>query len=123
MKRSTKAVLLSAFVFPGIGHLYLKKFVIGILLSVGAATATYFIVSNAVSKALEIAKKIQSERLSLDVNAIAKLVSEQSPGTVGSSLSISTIALVVFWIVGIVDSYRLGRLVEKDDEVSVYGKT
>ncbi len=123
MKRSTKAVLLSAFVFPGIGHLYLKKFVIGILLSVGAATATYFIVSNAVSKALEIAKKIQSERLSLDVNAIAKLVSEQSPGTVGSSLSISTIALIAFWIVGIVDSYRLGRLVEKDDEVSVYGKT
>lgn len=123
MKRSTKAALLSALVFPGVGHLYLKRYVIGILLSGGAASATYFIVSNAVSKAFEIAEKIQSESLSLDVNAIASLVSEQSHDAVGSSMSIATIALIVFWIIGIVDSYRQGRVEENANEVPVYKKT
>ena len=122
MKRSTKAVLLSALVFPGVGHLYLKRLVIGVLLSGSAASATYFIVSNAVSKALDIAERIQSEGLPTDVNAIALLVSEQSHGVEGSFLGIATIALTVFWIIGIVDSYRLGRIEEKVDEALVHKK-
>jgi TM2 domain-containing membrane protein YozV len=123
VKRSTKAVLLSALVFPGVGHLYLKRFVIGILLSGGAASTTYFIVSSAMSKALDIAETIQREGLSLDANAIALLVSEQSRGAEGSFSSIATIALLVFWIIGIVDSYRLGRIEERVDEALVYKKT
>jgi hypothetical protein len=110
MKRSNKAALLSALVFPGVGHLYLKRFIIGLLLSGGAATATYFIVSNTVSKALDIVEKIQSEGLSVDVNAISLLVTEQSRGAENSYLSFATAALIVFWIIGIVDSYRLGRI-------------
>ncbi len=123
MKRSTKAVLLSAFVFPGIGHLHLKQFAIGILLSGGSACAVYFIVSSAVSKAFEIAEKIQNEGVPLDVDAIASLVSEQSHGAENSSLSIATIALIAFWVIGIVDSYRVGRVVEKVDEAPVDKKT
>ena len=123
MKRSTKAVLLSAFVFPGAGHLYLKQFLIGILLSGGSASALYFIVSSAVSKALEIAETIQSEGVPLDVDAIASLVTEQSRGAESSSLSIATIALIAFWVIGIVDSYRVGRVVERVDETPVDKKT
>jgi len=123
VKRSTKAVLLSAFVFPGAGHLYLKQFLIGILLSGGSASALYFIVSSAVSKALEIAETIQSEGVPLDVDAIASLVTEQSRGAESSSLSIATIALIAFWVIGIVDSYRVGRVVERVDETPVDKKT
>lgn len=119
MKKSTKAVLLSAFVFPGVGHLYLKQFVIGIVLAGGSISALYFIISSAVSKALEIAEKIQSEGVPLDVDAIASLVSEQSHGAESSSLSIATIALIAFWVIGIVHSYRLGRVVEKVDKTPV----
>lgn len=106
MKRSTKAVFLSGFVFPGIGHLYLKRYVRGILLSGGAAAAIYFIVSSAVNTALEVAEKIQSGGVPLDVAAITNLVSQQSPGS-EQSLNIATIVLVALWLIGIVDSYRL----------------
>jgi hypothetical protein len=119
VKKSTKAVLLSAFVFPGVGHLYLKQFVIGIVLAGGSISALYFIISSAVSKALEIAQKIQSEGVPLDVDAIASLVSEQSRGAESSSLSIATIVLIAFWVIGIVHSYRLGRVLEKVDETPV----
>jgi hypothetical protein len=50
-------------------------------------------------------------------------VSEQSRGAENSSLSIATIALIAFWVIGIVDSYRVGRVVEKVDEAPVDKKT
>lgn len=116
MKKSTKAVLLSAFVFPGAGHLYLKQFFFGILLLGGSASAFYFLVSSAVSEALEIVETIQNEGMPPDVDTIASLVSEQSGGAEDSSLSITTIALLAFWVIGIFDSYRVGRRVEKVNE-------
>ena len=123
MKRSTKAVLLSAFVFPGVGHLYLRKFVIGTVLSGGSAGALYYIISSAVSKALEIAETIQSEGVPLDVDAIVSLVTEQSHGAESISLSIATIALIAFWVIGIVDLYRVGRVLEKVDVAPLDKKT
>lgn len=123
MKRSTKAVLLSAFVFPGVGHLYLRQFVIGIVLSGGSAGALYYIISSAVSKALEIAETIQSEGMSLDVEVIVNLVTEQSHGTESISLSIASIALIAFWVIGIVDLYRMGRVLEKIDVAPLDKKT
>ena len=115
MKRSTKAALLSALVFPGVGHLYAKRFSLGLLLAAGSAFALYFIVSSAVSKALPIAERIQREGAPLDAEAIARLVSEQSLGADDSSMSIAAIAFLVFWLVGIFDSYRLGRIAEKHE--------
>ncbi|MGB5716147.1 MAG: hypothetical protein WBN81_03535 [Gammaproteobacteria bacterium] len=123
MKRSTKAVLLSAFVFPGVGHLYLRQFVIGIVLSGGSAGALYYIISSAVSKALEIAETIQSEGVPLDVEVIVSLVTEQSHGAGSISLSIASIALVAFWVIGIVDLYRVGRVLEKVDVAPLDKKT
>ena len=123
MKRSTKAVLLSAFVFPGVGHLYLRQFVIGIVLSGGSAGSLYYIISSAVSKALEIAETIQSEGVPLDVDAIVSLVTEQSHGAESISLSIATIALIAFWVIGIVDLYRVGRVLEKVDVAPLDKKT
>ncbi len=112
MNRSTKAALLSGLVFPGIGHMYLKRYAHGVILSVGAASAAYYIVSVAVKAALEVAEKIQSNGAPLDMGAITELVSLQSSGN-EQSTNIAMIALVGCWIVGITDSYRQGRAQEK----------
>ena len=94
MKRSTKAALLSGLIFPGIGHMYLKRYVHGIILSVGAASAIYFIVSVVVTTELEVAEKIQSEGggVALDMVAITDLVSQQSSGA-EQPMNIATVAL------------------------------
>jgi len=123
VKKSTKAVFLSAFVFPGVGHLYLKQFVIGLLLLGGSASALYFSVSDAVSKALEIAVTMQSEGTPLDVDALTRRVSEQEGGAEGFSLSMTTIALIAFWVIGVFDAYRVGRVVEKSEDAPVDKKT
>jgi uncharacterized membrane protein len=119
VKRSTKAALLSGLIFPGIGHLYLKRYVHGITLCVASAAAIYFIASVAVTTALEVTKKIQSESggVALDMAAIMDLVSQRSSGD-EQSMNIATVALVVCWVIGIVDSYRQGRAQEMVKEVA-----
>jgi TM2 domain-containing membrane protein YozV len=117
MKRSTKAALLSGLVFPGLGHIYLKRYVQGILLVFGAALAMYFVVSTAVHTALDVVEKIEGGGVSLDVKAINDLVSQQSRGT-EQLTNIATIALLAFWVIGIADSYRVGRAQERAKEGS-----
>jgi len=107
-----KAALLSCLVFPGAGHLYLKRFTLGFLLSVGAAVALYFITLNAVQAALKIMQELQRAGAPRDVDAILELLSQQSRSAEASS-RIPIIALAVLWLIGILDSYRVGRALEK----------
>lgn len=115
MKISTKAALLSGLVFPGIGHMYLKQYIHGVILSLGAASAIYFIVSVVVTIALEVSEKIQGGNVPLDMGVITDLVSQQLSGA-ERSMNVVMIGLVVFWVIGVVDSYRQGRAIEKSEE-------
>lgn len=99
-------------VFPGVGHLYLKKYVLGLLLSIAAATATYLIVSSAVQTALEVVENIQGGSIPLEVGAITDLVSQQSR-TSEDSTNIAMFALFTFWVIGILDSFRVGHMLER----------
>jgi len=107
-----KAALLSGLVFPGLGHFYLRRYLHGMALAVGAAVAIYFLVATAVHTALDIVGKIENGTVPLDVTAITDLVTQQSQGT-AQLTSIATIALLAVWLLGIADSYRIGRSQER----------
>lgn len=117
VKNSMKAALLSCLVFPGAGHVYLKRLTLGLLLSVGSAVALYFVVSNAVQAALEVAEQIQEPGAPLGVDAILELVSQQSRRAEESS-RVAIIALFVLWFIGIFDSYRVGRALDNRKKVA-----
>lgn len=110
MNNSMKAALLSAFVFPGAGHFFLKKPIAGAVLVGTAFAALYLIISTAVERALQIAEKIQSGQVQLEVAAIAELVSKQPPGSETQMLNIATAVFFISWLIGIVDSYRVARI-------------
>ena len=109
MKNSMKAALLSAFIFPGLGHIYLKRYISGVALVGASLAGIYYVVSKAVERSLLIVGTIQSGNVPLDVTAITELISKQSTGTEAQLLNISTTAIFIFWIIGIIDSYRIGR--------------
>jgi hypothetical protein len=117
MSKSIKAALLSAFVFPGIGHFFLKKHIPGIVLAGTALMALYFIISNTVERALQIADQIQRGKVQLDVAVITELVSKQPTGTDAEFLNFAWIVLIISWLIGIADSYRVGRVQAKVDAV------
>jgi hypothetical protein len=108
-----KAALLSALVFPGSGHFYLKKNMIGTVLAVAALASLYLLVSNAVERALSITEEIQSGAVPLDVVAITELITRQLGGTEGQVLNFASAVLLISWLIGIVDSYRVGHLQSK----------
>lgn len=116
MKKHTKAALLSAFVFPGLGHMIVKKYVAGGILLALALSSLIFLIADAVQQALELSAKLQSGEVGLDSASISQLLSGQVTGTEALLGNIATLVLVLCWLIGIIDSYRAGRALENQQE-------
>ncbi len=122
MKISTKAALFSCFVFPGAGHFYLKRFATAIFLSFVSAVAIYLITSQAVQVALEVVEEIQGGVVLPDTETISALVKEKLHQSEDVT-NISTISFIILWLVGIFDSYRIGRSLEKNTSTTSNNNT
>ncbi|WP_263322602.1 hypothetical protein [Endozoicomonas sp. Mp262] len=109
MNKSTKAVLLSVFVFPGTGHFFLKKTIPGILLSGTALLALYVLVSNGLHKVQQVVEKIQNSQSQADFALILDVLSKQSTGPDTPFVYIATAVFLIIWFISAVDSYRLGN--------------
>lgn len=112
MKKSTKAALLSGLVFPGVGHLYLKRWLVGIVLAGIAAVATYYIGSVVMDTASVIAEKIGSGTVPPDIDTITALVAQQSSGT-EQATNLAELVWLGCWVIGIAGSYWDGRADDK----------
>ena len=115
MKKSNKAVLFSALVFPGAGHLILKKYISAAILACASLAALYLIIANMLERAQQIADKILSGEVAPDAAAITELLSRQPTGSESQLLDAAWVVLIISWLIAIVDSYRCGRAQEKTD--------
>jgi len=113
MSRSLKAALLSAFVFPGSGHFLLRKPVHGSLLAGVSIVCLWALLSIALDKAREISLKLQSGEIPLDISRITEEVSKQVAAGGTLTADIATYLLLFCWLLGMVDSYRVGRLQDR----------
>ena len=118
MSKSLKAALLSALVFPGSGHFMLRKHVAGVFLAGVSAICVYVFLSTALEIAQEISLKIQTGEIPLDVARITEAISTQIAATDTGYVGISTYVLAACWLLGIGDSYRVGRLQDKADHAN-----
>lgn len=109
VKKSITAALLSALVFPGVGHIYLKNYRPGIALAGVAFVATAYSFSIAAERALHISEAIQSGALPLDIEAVTRMASEQAGDANVHWLNVAIAAFCICWLIGVVDAYRLGR--------------
>lgn len=117
MKKSTKAVLLSGLVFPGLGHIYLRRFLFGIVLLCLAGVAIFTITETAVNTALEVVNEIEAGNVALDSQSITQLV-EQRSRQAEQSTNIELWLFLSCWLFGIIDSYRIGSRQERTEELS-----
>ena len=109
MRRTTKSVLLSALVFPGSGHFFLKQYLRGAALMVLATAGLALIVAKAVQEAMDVVEKFQYGQVPLDPQALSKLLAKSASGADGLVLDIATYGIGLCWLIGIVDSYRIGK--------------
>ena len=112
MKRSSKAALLSGLIFPGIGHMVLKQYLRGSVLMLSALVALSVIVTRVFQRALTIVDRINSGDIPIETGAIAEMVSNSTSGADSLVESTAVIVLGACWLIGIIDSYRLGAAQE-----------
>ena len=109
MSRSSTAMLLSAFVMPGAGQLYLKRVLRGMVLVVVSLVCLWIISESVLHQATTVLDQLQSGDQTLDPNHITGLVAQ----TRGSAESdIATYVLLGCWLGGMIDTYWISK---KDD--------
>jgi hypothetical protein len=108
MNKSVKAALLSAFVYPGLGHFFLKKYGRFAIFSGTFSIPLYFIISDIIEKAEHIVKQIKNGEIPLNLAAISESLSSNVVAANTQELNILLYVLVAIWGIGVIDSYRLG---------------
>ncbi|MFH1080317.1 MAG: hypothetical protein V1766_08655 [Pseudomonadota bacterium] len=117
MKVSYKAALLSTFVFPGVGHLSLKRYWRGLVIMFFVFAGLGYMIWSATVSALnrldDVMVKMQNGTTNL----------QELSGIVGSKMltmipyhDVVFYAITCFWIFAIIDAYRIGRQREFQDK-------
>ena len=87
MKLSTRAVLLSLFMFPGAGHILLKKKISGCLFIGVGVVATFIIVTSKMQRAYVIADQLSKGEIPFDmqhiIEMVMKILTTAPPGSEG----------------------------------------
>ena len=91
----------------------LKHYLRGLVLMLSALIATSVIVAELFRRAMTIVDRINSGDIPVETGAIAEMVSNSTNGADSLIENISVIVLGACWLIGIIDSYRLGIAQEK----------
>jgi len=110
MKVSYKAALLSAFVFPGVGQLYLKRYWRGLVIIFFVFSSLGYMIWSATVSALkgldDAMVKVQSGAANLQ--GLSDIVGSKMLST-GPYHEALFYVIVCFWIFAVIDAYRIGR--------------
>ena len=108
MNNSLKGVLWSGLIFPGLGQVVFKHYKSGIALIFTVFASMVVVVFKAVQQAFVVLEKIELEGGVIDFKTItdaATQVSSSDSAVYNLGLSL----IVVCWVIGIVDAYRIGK--------------
>jgi hypothetical protein len=108
MSRATKALLLSALIFPGLGHLYLRSFIKGLLLLGFSAAGLFYIGQLYMVKIEPIMQQILSGEMALDPVVFLINLEHSISRQERLYLNIASWTVVIAWLLGMFDSYRQG---------------
>ncbi|TXS95307.1 hypothetical protein FV139_05255 [Parahaliea maris] len=107
MDRASRAALLSALVFPGVGHCYLGRWWRGLSLALASLVPLYLLVSTVFAITRELVAELESGALPPDLLILTQeTMSRVHAGS--NTLQMASLAFAVFWVAGIVDAHRLG---------------
>lgn len=103
-----KAALLSGAVFPGLGQLYLKRYVRGLIILLFTLFALVIVVGITMVAVFESLNNIRIEGGAIDISALSNPVLVHSAGNAILSKVLSALILCS-WVFSVVDAYRIGK--------------
>ena len=108
MKRAVKAALLSALLFPGLGQIYLKRYLRGAMLMVLTCSVAGLWMVRAALGALEALQAIEVQGGLVDLHPAADRLATSSLRGDGYSAVILWF-LVACWLFSVIDAYVQGN--------------
>jgi hypothetical protein len=105
MKPPLRAALMNAFLFPGVGHIHLKRYARGCIFLLPTLAAAIIFFNGAMDQANEVAAQIMSGNMPLDPTLIAARVEASSGNT--PMMAASVYVLIGFWAASIIDAFML----------------
>jgi hypothetical protein len=113
MKKTTKVTLLSILVFPGVGHLVLKKYAIALGFIASFAYLLLGFIGDIIDKSQQVIDSIVRGETPLEINAISEALAEQ--GVLASQQqSFAGYLLLLIWILAAFDAYRMAKKINTD---------
>lgn len=108
MKQTTKVTLLSALVFPGVGHLLLKKYAIALAFIASFSYLLIGYIKDVIEKSQVVVDSILKGEIPIEISAISQALEQQ--GVLGGQQQSLTISLLFFiWGLAAFDAYRIAK--------------
>lgn len=113
MKNSTKAALLSGLAFPGLGQVFLKHYKRAAIIIVAVLAGLTIIILEAIQLSLAIMEKIMSEGGEINMETITAAAAQAVTSFL--TINLGFILIILFWIIGTVDAYMIGKKKDKEE--------
>lgn len=110
MKKSLKAALISGFVFPGLGQIYLKRYLRGLTVILVFVSALSVIIGMVTISALKNITKLQKQG-PIDMTTASDLLAS-SPVDHAAYYYIGLLLVVCCWLFSAIDAYRIGKRID-----------
>jgi TM2 domain-containing membrane protein YozV len=108
MKTAIKAALLSGFMFPGLGQIYLKRYKRGLTILIPVVLGFVIIVGKVIASAMESLEAIQNGGGIADMQAVSILARIDSAHS-GINLNFILLLVLCCWLFSVVDVYKIGK--------------
>jgi len=116
MKKSIKAALFSALLFPGTGHFSLKLYMRGMIFFVPALLCLLYLGNNFMQEVNTLSEQISLGNVPLDPDAIANLINNPASREAQFKMQVAIWIMIVCWIGSVVDGFRLGLKADKEEK-------
>ena len=121
MSNAIKAALLSGLVFPGIGQVVLKRYRRGVVLMLIVLACLFIVVAKAVQQAFSVLKQIELAGGTINVDAILNVATQSSTNSDSIVFNSILLLIIVCWILGVVDAYRIGKKRDLEEQSTSQG--
>lgn len=108
MKKTTKVTILSLLVFPGIGHLVLKKYVIALGFMASFIYLLLGFIKEIQDKTQQVLDSIIRGDIPIEAAAIRQALIDQGV-LANTHLSTMGYLLLAIWIIAAFDAYRIAK--------------
>lgn len=109
ISKSSKAALLSALIFPGVGHISIGYKKRGWLIIATNCVLLYLMISELIEQATKVVERMNESGIKVDAEAISKATSDLVGFSDHLFLNSLLVIFILAWLFSIIDAYRLGK--------------